>query len=113
MKLSYDLHLHSCLSPCAAPDMTPANLAAMCALAGIRVAALTDHNTTGNCAAFCRAAGRRGIVALPGMELTTAEEIHVICLLPDLGAAEDFGKRIYSLLPDIPNDKRIFGGSSI
>lgn len=109
MKLFFDLHLHSCLSACADEDMTPANLAAMCALAGIQVAALTDHNTTGNCAAFSRAAARHGILAIPGMELTTAEEIHVLCLLPDLNAAEAFGNYIYGLLPDIPNNKRIFG----
>ena len=45
MKLYYDLHLHSCLSPCGSDDMTPADLAAMCALAGLDVVALTDHNT--------------------------------------------------------------------
>ena len=50
---AFDLHLHSCLSPCGGEDNTPANLAGMCALAGIEVAALTDHNTCGNCAAFC------------------------------------------------------------
>ena len=51
--------------------MTPANLAAMCALAGLDIVALTDHNTVGNCAAFCRAAGADGLLALPGMELCT------------------------------------------
>ena len=45
MKYYYDLHLHSCLSPCGSEDMTPANLAAMCALAGLDIVALTDHNT--------------------------------------------------------------------
>ena len=55
MKYYYDLHLHSCLSPCGSEDMTPVNLAAMCALAGLDIVALTDHNTCGNCAAFCRA----------------------------------------------------------
>lgn len=109
MKLYYDLHLHSCLSPCADEDMTPANLAAMCALAGLQVAALTDHNTTGNCAAFCRAAARHGLLALPGMELTTAEEIHVICILPDLDAAAAFGAMVYGRLPPIANDRRVFG----
>ena len=64
MKLFYDLHLHSCLSPCGSEDMTPADLAAMCALAGLDIVALTDHNTCGNCAAFCRAAEARGLLAL-------------------------------------------------
>ena len=92
MKFFYDLHLHSCLSPCGSEDMTPADLAAMCALAGLDIVALTDHNTCGNCAAFCRAAEARGLLALAGMELCTAEEIHVICLFPDPGRAEEFGR---------------------
>ncbi|MEG2988601.1 MAG: PHP domain-containing protein, partial [Oscillospiraceae bacterium] len=73
MKLFYDLHMHSCLSPCGGDDMSPANLAAMCALAGLQVVALTDHNSVGNCRSFCAAAQARGLLALPGMELSTVE----------------------------------------
>ena len=109
MELYYDLHLHSCLSPCGSDDMTPANLAGMCMLAGLDVAALTDHNTVGNCRAFCRAAENLGLLALPGMELTTREEVHVVCLFPGLEEAEDFGALVYSRLPDRPNDAAIFG----
>jgi predicted metal-dependent phosphoesterase TrpH len=109
MKLYYDFHLHSCLSPCADNDMTPANIAAMCALAGLNVVALTDHNSTGNCAAFCEACARHGLLGLPGMELTTAEEVHVLCLLPDLDAAAAFGRLVHSRQTPITNDSRIFG----
>lgn len=109
MKLTFDLHLHSCLSPCGSEDNTPANLAAMCALAGIQAVALTDHNTVGNCAAFCAAAAQNGLIALPGMELTTVEEVHVVCLFPDLYAARAFGDFVYAKLPPFPNDTRIFG----
>lgn len=89
--------------------MTPANLAAMCMLAGIEVAALTDHNTTGNCRAFCRAAENQGLLALPGMELTTREEVHVICLFSDLEQAEGFGAEVYDRLPPLKNDPDVFG----
>lgn len=65
-RYAFDLHLHSCLSPCGGEDNTPANLAGMCALAGLEVAALTDHNTCGNCAAFCRAAERYGLAGPAG-----------------------------------------------
>lgn len=109
MKLYYDLHLHSCLSPCASEDMTPANIAAMCTLAGLNVVALTDHNSTGNCAAFCEACGCRGLLALPGMELTTAEEIHVLCLFPDLDASAAFGALVGRHQMHVGNDSRIFG----
>ena len=57
LEYTFDLHFHSCLSPCGDGEMTPANLAAMCALAGLDIVALTDHNTTGNCRAFLAAAG--------------------------------------------------------
>ena len=108
-RLSFDLHLHSCLSPCGGEDNTPAALAGMCALAGINVVALTDHNTCGSCAPFCRAAEYYGVLALPGMELTCAEEAHVVCLFPDLAAAEAFGALVREKLPPIQNRPAVFG----
>lgn len=106
---AFDLHLHSCLSPCGGEDNTPANLAGMCALAGIEVAALTDHNTCGNCAAFCRAAEHYGLLALPGMELTTAEEAHVVCLFPGLEEADAFSALVREKLPPMENNPAVFG----
>lgn len=108
-RLAFDLHLHSCLSPCGGEDNTPANLAGMCALAGLGVVALTDHNTAGNCAAFCRAAERFGLLALPGMELTTSEEVHVVCLFPEPAAAEEFGALVRKRLPPVQNRAAIYG----
>jgi hypothetical protein len=89
--------------------MTPANLAAMCMLAGLNVVALTDHNTTGNCRAFCRAAENQGLLALPGMELTCQEEVHVVCLFDDVEQAEGFGAEVYERLPPMENDTAVFG----
>ncbi len=109
MSLAFDFHIHSCLSPCAGDDMTPANIAGMCALAGMHVVALTDHNTCGNCGAFCRAAEAFGLVALPGMELTTREEVHVVCLFARLEQAMDFSSHVMSLLPPIANKAKVFG----
>lgn len=105
----YDFHIHSCLSPCGSDESTPADLAGMCALAGYQIVALTDHNTVGNCAAFCRAAEHYGLLALPGMELTTAEEVHVICLFPNLERAMEFGDCVRSHLPPTPNRPDYFG----
>ena len=108
-RFAFDLHMHSCLSPCGGEENTPANLAGMCALAGIDVIALTDHNAAGNCAAFCRAAERYGLLALPGMELTTSEEVHVVCLFPDPAAAEEFGALVRARLPNVKNRAAIYG----
>ena len=84
----YDLHMHSCLSPCADDDNTPANIAGMATLAGLEIVALTDHNTTANCPAFFEAAKKLGLIPIAGMELTTSEDIHVVCLFEYLGCLE-------------------------
>lgn len=105
----YDFHLHSCLSPCGDNDCTPANLAGMCKLAGLEAVALTDHNSSANCRAFLRHAEEYGLLALPGMELTTSEEVHVVCLFAGIDAAEDFSGEVYKRLPDIANRPERFG----
>ena len=73
--LYYDLHIHSCLSPCGDDDMTPSNITGMAAVKNLDVIALTDHNSCRNCPAAIEAGKRLGITVLPGMELTTSEEI--------------------------------------
>jgi len=65
----YDLHIHSCLSPCGDDDMTPNNIAGMAALKGLNIVALTDHNSTKNCPAFFEACKKQGIIPIAGMEL--------------------------------------------
>jgi PHP family Zn ribbon phosphoesterase len=105
----YDLHIHSCLSPCGDPDMTPENIAGMAKVKGLDVIALTDHNTCKNCGTAIAAGARLGVLVLPGMELCTAEDIHVVCLFEELSGAEGFGEEIYSLLPDVKNRQDIFG----
>ncbi len=105
----YDLHIHSCLSPCGDDDMTPASIAGVGALVGLQIMALTDHNTCKNCPAFFKAAKRYGIVPVAGMELTTAEDIHVLCLLPSLEAALDFDREIDKRRMKVPLNEKIFG----
>lgn len=109
LELAFELHMHSCLSPCGSDDNTPANLAAMCSLAGLQLAALTDHNTCRNCRAFAQAARPFGLLTIPGMELTTAEEVHVVCLFPHIVQAELFSAFIRQHLPQIPHNPHIFG----
>ena len=105
----YDLHMHSCLSPCADDDMTPANIAGMASLCGLQLAALTDHNSCGNCRAFLAACRQYGIVGVPGMELTTAEEVHLVCLFPSLEAAERFDAEVRAKRLPIKNKPAVFG----
>jgi hypothetical protein len=109
----YDFHIHSCLSPCADNDMTPNNIAGVCALAGLQIAALTDHNSTKNCPAFFKAAKKQGIIPIAGMELTTAEDIHVVCLFERLEDAMAFGEDVDGRRIRIPNRVDIFGDQLI
>ena len=108
-RYAYDLHIHSCLSPCADDDMTPANIAGMASLAGLQLLALTDHNSCGNCASFMKACRQYGIVPVPGMELTTAEEIHMVCLFPDLEPALAFDREVKTHLLPVKNRAEVFG----
>lgn len=105
----YDFHIHSCLSPCGDDDMTPNNIAGVGALVGLQIMALTDHNTCKNCPAFFKAAKKYGIVPVAGMELTTAEDIHVVCLFETLEAALDFDREIEKRRMKIPLKEEVFG----
>ncbi len=109
MRVFYDLHMHSCLSPCGADDMTPNNLVHMAALAGLQVIALSDHNTTKNVPAAVAVGARCGVLVVPAMELTTREDIHVLCLLPDLEQAEALRRYVYARLPQRKNRPKVFG----
>ncbi|MBQ6789278.1 MAG: PHP domain-containing protein [Clostridia bacterium] len=110
---SYDLHVHSCLSPCADDDMTPGNIAGMAAVQGLDVVALTDHNSAKNCPAFFAHAEKFGIIPIAGMELTTAEDIHMLCLFPTLEAALKFDAVVEESLIKVKNKPRIFGNQYI
>ena len=112
-RYTYDFHIHSCLSPCADNDMTPANIAGMATLAGIQIMALTDHNTVKNCPAFFKAAKQNGVIPIAGMELTTAEDIHVVCLFETLDEALTFGEEIEKHRILIKNRTDIFGDQFI
>ena len=112
-KYYYDFHIHSCLSPCADDDMTPGNIAGMATLKGLNILALTDHNSCKNCPAFFKACKDYGIIPIAGMELSTAEDIHIVCLFEELDAAMAFDKIIESHLMPIKNKPEIFGNQLI
>lgn len=108
-KFHYDLHIHSCLSPCGDGDMTPCNIVGMASLKGLDIVALTDHNTSRNCPAFLEACERQGIVGVAGMELTTSEEIHLLCLFERLDEALAFSDEVERHRFKIKNKPEIFG----
>lgn len=109
----YDLHIHSCLSPCGDDLMTPPNIANMAWLKGLQLIAVTDHNSCRNARAVAEAAAELPLTVIPGIELTTAEEIHVVCLFPGFEEGEAAGACAESLLPPVPNREEIFGRQEI
>lgn len=113
MKLFYDFHIHSCLSPCGDADMTPNNIVNYAKLMGYDVIALTDHNTALNCPAVAKIAERNGITFIPGMELCTSEEVHIVCLFYTLENALDFSEYVKSTMAPIKNKPAVFGEQSI
>ena len=110
---AYDLHVHSCLSPCGDDDMTPCNIAGMAHLNGLELVALTDHNASRNCPAFFRACEAYGIIPVAGMELTTSEDIHVVCLFESLERALALEEAMQPYRMQIRNRKGIYGEQRI
>jgi len=109
MKYAYDLHIHSALSPCADDDMTPNNIAGMAAIKGLDVIAVTDHNSCGNVRAVTECAAQYGIKVIPGMELETEEEVHVVCYFPDIDTAMEMQKIVSGKMMGIKNNPQTFG----
>ncbi len=107
-----DLHLHTCLSPCAGLDMTPTGLVERARDLGLGLIAITDHNSAENVAAVRQAAGRlgpEGPVVLAGLEVTTGEEAHLLALFEDLPSALTMQAMVYSHLQEGQNDPQVFG----
>lgn len=110
---TYDLHIHSCLSPCGDEDMTPNNLVNMAALSGLDIIALTDHNTCRNTPAALKVGEAIGLTVVPGMELETSESAHVVCLFETLEGALAWSDYVYEHMPHVPNRPEIFGEQQI
>lgn len=109
MGLYYDFHIHSCLSACADDDMTPHNICAMARLKGLHAIAVTDHNSAGNLRAVASCASQQGLLLLPGMELCSREEVHLLAYFPSLDEAEAMAAWCRPYLPDINNRPDYFG----
>ena len=93
--------------------MTPNNIAGMSALNGLQIVALTDHNSCANCPAFLDACKRQGVIGIAGMELTTAEDVHLVCLFEDLSDAMAFSDEVHGHIMPIKNRPEIFGNQII
>ena len=108
-RYAYDLHIHSCLSPCGDELMTPPNIVNMACIKGLDIIAVTDHNSALNVRAVMRAAEGLPLTVIPGIEVTSAEEIHVVCLFPDADSAEEAGAELERHMMPVQNRPEFFG----
>ncbi len=108
-RVAADLHIHSCLSPCGDDEMTPNNIVNMAKLKGLDVIAVCDHNHTGNLGAVSKVAKKHGILLLPGLELETSEEVHLLCYFPSVDMANRMQEIILQHYQNIKNRPEIFG----
>jgi PHP family Zn ribbon phosphoesterase len=104
-----DLHIHSVLSPCGDYDMVPEYVLAQARQQQLDLIAITDHNSGANVKAFWEAFQGTGIAVLPGMEVTTAEEIHILTFFDHLEGLAAWQAIVYAALPPIKNQEEVFG----
>ena len=102
-----DFHIHSCLSPCGDLDMTPRNIVDKALALGLDLIAISDHNASENIAALIKSAEGTQLSILPGMELTSSEEVHVLALFENLDSIRQFQKIVYKNLISVEIDQRM------
>ncbi len=113
MKVSYDLHIHTVLSPCAERDMTPNNIVNMAYVKGLDFIAITDHNAIHNIGAAMAVASELPIIVIPGMEVQTKEDVHMVCLFKCLADIQAFYDEIIIHITPMEHNVKRFGEQSI
>lgn len=103
-----DLHIHTCLSPCAEREMCPSTVVRHALGRGLDLIAICDHNSAENVDAVSRAAERAGLAVIGGMEITSREEVHVLGLFQEDGLLRAAQEVVYDNLPG-ENDPGTFG----
>ena len=111
--VKFDLHIHSCLSPCANLEMSPSEIVRKAVAAGMGGIALTDHQSARNTPAIAECARRAGLKCLFGMEVQTAEEVHTVALFDTPEQALALTDWVYAAMPKRVNDPETFGDQPV
>ncbi|HYL79766.1 MAG TPA: PHP domain-containing protein [Candidatus Acidoferrum sp.] len=101
--------MHTVLSPCAAVEMIPPLIVRHALELGLDLIAIADHNASANAGAVQRAAAGTGLTVLPGMELQTSEEVHLLCLFDSLEQVSDWQAEVDARMPRGDNTPEVFG----
>jgi PHP family Zn ribbon phosphoesterase len=113
MKLYYDFHIHSGFSPCGSEDMSPNNIVNMSIIKELDAIALTDHNGIGNVRVTVEIGKKMGLIVIPGIEIQTVEDVHVVALFKTVEAIEAFYNEIKTERLLIKNKPERFGHQMI
>ena len=93
--------------------MTPWNMVGMAKIKGLDVIAITDHNAVLNAEDAIAAGKEYGVAVIPGMEITSREEVHVLAYFYTLEEALRAGEELYNHLPEVANQPALFGNQLI
>ena len=102
------MHIHSCLSPCGDWEMSPKRIVQQSLEVGLDLIAICDHNTAENAGVAMREGEKRGVHVLPGMEVCSKEEVHILALFEKLAQALEMQAYVYANLPG-ENNPDVFG----
>ena len=111
--MKFDLHIHSCLSPCANLEMAPSEIVRKAMESGMDGIALTDHQSARNTPAIAECARRAGLKCLFGMEVQTAEEVHTLAIFDTVEQALGMTDWVYAAMPKRVNDPETFGDQPV
>ncbi|HSL43763.1 MAG TPA: PHP domain-containing protein [Anaerolineales bacterium] len=104
-----DLHVHTVLSPCAEVEMIPPLIVQKAVEAGIDLIAITDHNASANVRAVQSAARGTQLAVLPGMEVQSREDVHLLTLFETLDTLDHWQAKVDESLPRLMNQADFFG----
>ena len=108
-----DLHIHTVLSGCAEVEMIPPLILKQAKRLGLGLIAITDHNACHNVEAVMKAAEGTGIHVLPGMELQSKEEVHLLCLFDTVSQCQEWQQEVFEKLPSLGNREEVFGAQYV
>ncbi len=108
-KFRADLHVHTVLSPCADVAMIPPLIVQSALEHNIDLIAITDHNSSANVRAVQKAAEATNLTVLPGMEVQSREDVHLLTLFENSESLEEWQEQVNNALPNLPNQPGFFG----
>ena len=108
-----DLHIHTVLSGCAEVEMIPPLILQQAKKLGLSLIGITDHNACHNVEAMIEASVGTGIHVLPGMELQSKEEVHLLCLFDTLPQCQRWQEKVFKKLPALDNKEEAFGSQFV